>query len=64
MIDLPTNIDDQISCIAREIALRTRVYGRQVAAGKMNDAKATHEINTMMSVLETLKKLRDGQAGE
>jgi hypothetical protein len=50
-VDLPA----QIACIKREIALRERVYPRQVAAGRMTDGKAASELATMRAVLALLE---------
>jgi len=49
------SIDDQIQCVAREIAMRQRVYTRRVQAGQMDPDEADREIETMKAVLETLK---------
>jgi hypothetical protein len=51
------DLSEQIACVERELAMRQRVYPRQVAAGKMTEAKAQHEIRVMQSVLETLRDL-------
>lgn len=48
-------LNEQIACVRREIAMRERVYPHWVAAGKMRDDKAKHEIAAMRSVLSTLE---------
>lgn len=52
------SLDDQIASVAREIAMRERVYPRWVSAGKMKQATAEAEIERMKAVLATLKGLR------
>ena len=52
-----TTLDDQIRCIARELALRKRVYPRLLTQGTMTQDQAAHEIRTMQSVLATLQAL-------
>lgn len=54
-------IDDQIRCVKREISQRGHVYPRLVSVGKMKQADADREINTMAAVLATLERLRDEQ---
>ena len=51
------DIQEQIKCVEREIAMRKRVYPRWVAAGKMKSEAAEHEIRAMEAVLETLTSL-------
>lgn len=48
-------IEQQVAAVAREIALRKAVYPGRVAAKKMKQEKADHEISAMEAVLETLK---------
>ncbi len=54
-------LDDQIACIRRELSMRQRVYPRWVDDGRMTQAKADHEVNTMMAVLATLERLQQQQ---
>ena len=49
------SIDDQIACVAREIAMRRRVYRKRVESFQMDGDHAEREIETMEAVLETLK---------
>lgn len=48
-------VSDQIQIVRREIALRERVYPRQVAASKMTQKEADHQLGGMRSVLATLE---------
>lgn len=49
------NIDDQIACVEREIALRSRVYPRWIADKRLTQVKADREMACMNAVLETLR---------
>lgn len=51
--------DDQVKAVEREIGFRKYVYPRRVAAGKMTQAKADHEIAVMEAVLVTVTAERD-----
>lgn len=48
-------IDQQIKCVERELALRRRVYPAWVSKGRMKQADADREIETMEAVLKTVK---------
>ena len=54
----PDALAQQIACVAREIALRTRVYPKFVASGRMKQETADKELAAMTTVIETLKRLR------
>lgn len=54
-------ISEQIECVEREISQRKRVYARMVANGKMTPNKARRETETMYAVLETLRKVENGE---
>lgn len=56
----PPNIDDQIGCVEREIAMRLRVYPRRVDAHQMSQETASREVDTMREVLRTLLKVKRG----
>jgi len=56
-------LDEQITCIKRELAMRQRVYHRWVMSGKMTQKTADNEIEAMSAVLETLKNLEDKGLG-
>lgn len=51
-------IQDQIKAVAREIALRERVYPKWIAQKKMGEEMADREIKLMHAVLATLMELR------
>lgn len=55
---MTVSIEDQIKCVARELALRRNVYKGFVARGKMTQITADKEIEAMTAVIETLKALR------
>lgn len=58
MIDRPIPIDEQIACVARELALRENVYRNRVERKAMKQELADLEIARMKAVLETLKSVR------
>lgn len=45
-----------IACVAREIAMRERLYPGWVRAGKMGQNEAEAEIAKMKAVLEVVKR--------
>lgn len=49
-----TEINAQIACVKREIAMRERVYPKWIDAGRMKPEMAAREIDTMRGVLGTL----------
>jgi len=51
-------LEQQIACIERELILRRRAYPRWIAAGKMRQPDADHEIAVMQSVAELLRAQR------
>lgn len=53
----PIPITEQIKCVERELALRRRVYPRQISAHRMSQITADREIAAMTAVLETLRGL-------
>jgi len=55
---LPITLDDQIAAVRRELAMRERVYLRQVSAGRLKQTAADRELALMRAVLETLLTLR------
>lgn len=46
---------EQIACVEREIRMRSRVYPRFVAGGRMTQHKADAELAAMRAVLVTLQ---------
>jgi len=55
---LPITLDDEIAAVRREIAMRERVYPRQVSAGRLRQTAADRELALMQAVLRTLLTLR------
>ena len=53
------SLNQQIASVAREIALRKRVYPRWVRDKRMAQLSATFEIEAMEAVLATLQSLRE-----
>lgn len=51
-------LDEQIACVKRELSLRSRVYPRWTATGKLKPATADSEIAAMRAVLETLERVK------
>ena len=51
------SLDEQIACVAREIALRTSAYPKFIASGRMKQEAADRELERMKAVIETLKTL-------
>jgi hypothetical protein len=59
------DIDRQIKCVAREIALRRNVYPKWTVSvngrkPRMTEAEAAEEIAAMEAVIETLKTVKSG----
>lgn len=53
------SLNQQIASVAREIALRKRVYPRWVREKRMAQSSATFEIEAMEAVLATLQSLHE-----
>lgn len=58
---MPLSLEDQITCISRELALRIRCYPEWVQRGKMTQAWADYQLAAMQAVLTTLEGLADAQ---
>lgn len=56
MGEISISLEDQIRCVAREIAMRKRIYPRWVNTGRMTREEADREIALMQEVLVTLRK--------
>lgn len=56
------SLADQIAEVRREIAMRQKVYPRQVHFGKMTDEEAAMRTQNMAAVLRTLETLRDARS--
>lgn len=53
------NLEQQIKCVRRELALRQNVYPKWVATGKKKKDDADHEIAAMQAVHDTLMAVKD-----
>jgi len=56
-------LNEQITCIKRELRLRNSAYPKWVMQGKMQQSVADKEIEAMSAVLETLDSLDDKGLG-
>lgn len=59
----PPTLDEMIACARRELGMRHGVYPRWVAAGKLKQPKAGHEIACMAAILANLEAQRDAGFG-
>lgn len=57
------NLTQQIAAAERELAMRLRVYPRWVAAKKMTQQKADHEIEAMRAIVATLRACQQEHGG-
>jgi hypothetical protein len=55
---MTVDLDMQISCVRRELALREKTYPILVEGGSMIHAEAARELRNMKAVLATLESLR------
>lgn len=53
------SLDQQIACLAREIAVRERCYPKWVKENRLLQTKADHEIGAMRAALTTLQSLKE-----
>lgn len=53
------SLQDQIKCVAREVAMRKACYPKLINSGKMTPTEALRELTTMQAVLETLQDLHN-----
>lgn len=53
-------IERQIGCVARELAMRKRVYPAWIRGGRLKQVKADDEIAAMEAVLDTLLRVQAG----
>jgi hypothetical protein len=58
MSDNTATLAEQIAEVARECAMRERVYGNWVLSGKMKIEDSQRQIRRMRAVLATLERLR------
>lgn len=49
--------DDKIKCVARELAMRKRVYPKWIADGRLTDEKAEWEIGCLEAIMADIKGL-------
>ena len=49
------SLEDQIKCVAREIALRKSCYPKWVQSRRMTEKLADWELDAMRAVMQTLK---------
>ena len=56
------NLDTEIACILREIALRKHVYPRLVKSNKLTQKQADQELATMEAVYQRLVGLQEAEA--
>jgi hypothetical protein len=54
----PISIQEQLSVVEREIALRRRVYPKLVASGKMSQNAADYQLQAMCAVLKTVNLVK------
>lgn len=57
----PITLDQQITCVRREIGMRERVYPNLVHRGKMIEPTAEYEMRAINAVLRTLLNLKGGK---
>jgi hypothetical protein len=50
-------LDEQIREAQRELMMRRKVYPRQVKAGKLSSPEASHQIQVMQAIVQTLMRL-------
>ena len=52
------HIDTKIKCVKQEVKRRKRYYPYLIENGKLTQEEADQEIQTMLSVVETLTQLK------
>ena len=60
----PGDLEAQIKCVKREIALRGAVYSKRVRNGKMPAETARTEYDAMVAVLHTLENINGNKGGD
>ena len=58
-----TTLSEQITCIARELKIRQRVYSKWVDTGKMQARVSENEISAISAVLATLQEFESKEEG-
>lgn len=56
---IPISLDQQIACLARELAVRERCYPKWVVEHRMLQTKADHELAAMRAAITTLKSIKE-----
>lgn len=54
-----TTIEDMVECAERELGMRRRVYPGWIEKGRMKQAEADYQIETMAEIVAYLKTERD-----
>lgn len=54
------SLEDMITAVRRELALRKNVYRRRVVEGRMKPDEAAREYATMLAVMLTLRDVLEG----
>ena len=54
-------LEAQIACAERELKYRLRVYDRWCTEGRMDRAKAAHELSAMRAIVTTLQQVARGE---
>lgn len=57
----PPTLSDMVACARREVAMRSVVFPRRVAEGRMKQATADRELETMRAILEKLEAEQKGE---
>ena len=58
MVDVVIALVEQIAEVKREIAMRERVYARQVDQGKLKPEQAEGQLARMRAVLATVERVK------
>lgn len=61
MADPAVPMIDQLRCAERELKMRQRAYPRWIAANRMTASQAASETRAMEAIVETLRKLAEGE---
>ena len=56
----PIGIEEQIKAVERELRYRARVYPRLIERGSMTEDDADLNVRQMQAVLETLRRVKEG----
>lgn len=53
--------EEKLRCTERELKMRRRVYPRWIAEGRMKEADARHELETMEAIAEDYRQQVQGE---